>query len=62
LSVAAIPRRGGIGNRKVMDMSKGKGSGGSAQTVNKSAVDGRFVSDRKVQSSPSTTYKQTVKK
>lgn len=43
-------------------MAKGKGSAGGTQTVNKSAVDGRFVSDRKVQSSPNTTYKQTVKK
>ena len=30
-------------------------------TVNKSAKDGRFVSDAKVKSSPATTYVQTVK-
>ncbi len=28
--------------------------------VNKSAKDGRFVTDKKVKSSPNTTYKQTV--
>lgn len=32
------------------------------QTVNKSSVSGRFVSDRQVARSPKTTYKQTVKK
>lgn len=32
------------------------------QTVNKSAVSGRFVSDRQVARNPKTTYKQTVKK
>ena len=31
-------------------------------TVNKSAVSGRFVSDRQVARSPKTTYKQSVKK
>lgn len=31
-------------------------------TVNKSAINGRFVSDRQVARSPKTTYKQTVKK
>lgn len=34
---------------------------GTKKTVNKSAKDGRFVSDSKVKSSPTTTYKQTVK-
>jgi len=34
----------------------------SKPTVNKSAVNGRFVSDRQVSRSPKTTYKQTVKK
>jgi len=31
-------------------------------TVNKSAKTGKFVSKKAVQSSPSTTYAQTVKK
>jgi hypothetical protein len=31
-------------------------------TVNKSAVSGRFVSNRQVARSPKTTYKQTVSK
>lgn len=43
-------------------MSKGKGSSSSTQTVNKSAVTGRFVSNSTVTRSPNTTYKQTVKK
>jgi hypothetical protein len=29
--------------------------------VKKSAADGRFVSEKKVQNSPNTTYKQTVR-
>ncbi|MPN28190.1 hypothetical protein SDC9_175630 [bioreactor metagenome] len=34
-----------------------------AQTkVNKSAVTGKFVSNKQVAKSPNTTYKQTVKK
>lgn len=32
------------------------------RTVNKSAVTGRFVSNRRVSSSPKTTYRQTTKK
>lgn len=32
------------------------------KTVNKSADTGKFVSNRAVKRSPSTTYKQTVKK
>jgi hypothetical protein len=40
---------------------KGKGSSGS-RTVNKSAINGRFVTNRTVKASPKTTYKQTVKK
>ena len=32
------------------------------KTVNKSAKTGRFVTDNTVKKSPSTTYKQTVKK
>jgi len=31
-------------------------------TVNKSAVSGRFVSNRQVARSPKTTYKQTISK
>jgi hypothetical protein len=31
-------------------------------TVNKSAVDGRFVSNKKVLADPKETYQQTVKK
>ena len=31
------------------------------KTVNKSAKDGKFVSNAKVKSAPATTYKQTVK-
>lgn len=31
------------------------------KTVNKSAKTGRFVSEKAVQRSPSTTYKQSVK-
>jgi hypothetical protein len=42
-------------------MAKGKSAGGS-RTVNKSAVTGRFVSNRTVKSKPNTTYKQTMKK
>ncbi len=42
-------------------MAKGKGSGGT-RTVNKSAITGRFVSNKTVKSSPKTTFKQTVKK
>jgi hypothetical protein len=42
-------------------MAKSKSSGGR-RTVNKSAVTGRFVSNRTVKSRPKTTYKQTVKK
>ncbi len=34
----------------------------SKSTVNKSAVSGRFVSNRQVSRSPKTTYKQSVKK
>jgi hypothetical protein len=30
------------------------------KTVNKSAVTGRFVTDKQVQRSPNTTFKQTV--
>jgi hypothetical protein len=32
------------------------------KTVNKSAKNGQFVSNKQVKSSPNTTYKQTVKK
>lgn len=32
------------------------------RTVNKSAVTGKFVSNRQVNRSPKTTYKQTTKK
>mgnify|MGYP001477073043 CR=1 FL=1 len=35
---------------------------GSKRTVNKSAVNGRFVSNRQVSQSPKTTYKQSTKK
>lgn len=31
-----------------------------SKKVNKSAKDGKFVSDKKVKKSPNTTYKQTV--
>lgn len=31
-------------------------------SVNKSAVSGRFVSDRQIARSPKTTYKQSVSK
>ena len=31
-------------------------------SVNKSAKDGKFVSDKQVKNNPNTTYKQTVKK
>lgn len=31
-------------------------------TVNKSAITGRFVSNKQVKSNPHTTFKQTVKK
>lgn len=37
-------------------------SSGKTSTVNKSAKTGQFVSDRQVKQSPSTTYKQTIKK
>lgn len=30
------------------------------KTVNKSAIDGRFVSNQQVKQSPNTTFKQTV--
>ena len=43
-------------------MAKGRKSGGGSRTVNKSAVTGRFVSNRTVKSSPKTTFRQTVKK
>lgn len=43
-------------------MAKGRGSGGSTQTVNKSAATGRFVSNNTVTRHPGTTYKQTIKK
>lgn len=33
----------------------------AGKTVNKSAEDGKFVSNEKVKSSPSTTYVQKVK-
>ena len=42
-------------------MAKSKSSRGS-RTVNKSAVTGRFVSNKTVRNSPKTTFKQTVKK
>lgn len=42
-------------------MAKGKSRGGS-RTVNKSAITGRFVSNRTVKSKPKTTFKQRVKK
>lgn len=42
-------------------MAKSK-SGGGSRTVNKSAVTGRFVTNRTVKASPRTTFKQTVKK
>ena len=41
-------------------MAKGKSGGGGK--VNKSAISGRFVTNKTVQSSPKTTYKQTTKK
>ena len=31
------------------------------KTINKSAISGRFVSNKTVKSNPKTTYKQTVK-
>lgn len=34
----------------------------TSTTVNKSAKDGRFVTNAKIKSSPTTTYKQTVEK
>lgn len=43
-------------------MSKSTKSGGGSRTVNKSAVTGRFVSNKTVKSNPKTTYQQTVKK
>lgn len=30
------------------------------KTVNKSAIDGRFVTNKQVQNNPKTTFKQTV--
>jgi hypothetical protein len=42
-----------------MAMSK---SDGGSRTVNKSAITGRFVTDRTVKNHPKTTVKQTVKK
>ena len=42
-------------------MAKSK-SRGKTRTINKSAITGRFVSNRTVKSKPKTTYKQTVKK
>lgn len=45
-------------------MAKGgskSSAGGGTRTVNKSAVTGRFVSNKTVSSSPKTTYKQTTK-
>lgn len=44
-------------------MAKGKsGAGSSSRTVNKSAITGRFVSNKTVKAHPKTTVKQTVKK
>lgn len=43
-------------------MPNGKESSSSTRTVNKSAVTGRFVSNRTVTRHPDTTHKQTVKK
>jgi hypothetical protein len=42
-------------------MAKNQCSPGS-RTVNKSAITGRFVSDKTVKKNPKTTYQQTVKK
>jgi hypothetical protein len=44
-------------------MAKGKSgpSSGGSKTVNKSAVSGRFVTNKTVKNSPNTTYKQAVK-
>lgn len=44
-----------------MAKSGGKSSSGGSRTVNKSAVTGRFVTNKTVSSSPKTTYKQTTK-
>jgi hypothetical protein len=33
----------------------------ASKEVNKSAVTGKFVTDKQVKASPKTTYKQTVK-
>ncbi len=44
-------------------MAKGGSKSGARgpRTVNKSAVTGRFVSNKTVSRSPKTTYKQTTK-
>lgn len=39
-----------------------KSSSSTTQTVNKSAVTGRFVTNSTVTRHPNTTYQQTVKK
>ncbi|KAA1053220.1 hypothetical protein [Azospirillum argentinense] len=39
-----------------------KGGKTVTTTVNKSAKDGKFVSNKDIQKKPSTTYKQTVTK
>jgi hypothetical protein len=44
-----------------MAKSGNKGGGGTPQTVNKSAITGKFVSNKAVESNPKTTYKQTVR-
>lgn len=41
-------------------MAKSKSDG--RRTVNKSAITGRFVTNRTVKASPRTTFKQTVRK
>jgi hypothetical protein len=42
-------------------MATSKFRGGS-RTVNKSAITGRFVTNRTVEGHPKTTFKQTVKR
>lgn len=42
-------------------MAKSGSKSGPPRTVNKSAVSGKFVSNKTVSSSPKTTYKQTTK-
>ena len=59
LGYEPIPAQNVEANTMVKSGSKSGGSG--PRTVNKSAVTGKFVSNKTVASSPKTTYKQTTK-